>query len=100
MNIKMAADLAAEGPWAAMVYGQGITGEEYKPGQAYGQGFWSILPSWDSQSDLLQKMIAAYDPPVIEPPIDPPIDPPVDPVDEREAIALELEALALRVRAL
>jgi len=95
MNIKMAADLAAEGPWAAMVYGMGITGEEYVPGQAYGQGFWSILRSWDDQSDLLREMIAAYDPPV-----DPPIDPPVDPVDEREAIALELEALAVRVRAL
>lgn len=100
MNIKMAADLSDERPWASMVYGMGITGEEFKPGQAYGQGFWSILPSWDSQSDLLQKMIAAYDAPVIDPPINPPIDPPDPQPGEREAIAMELEALAVRVRAL
>jgi len=104
MILKMAEDLAAEGPWAAMIYGQGITSEEFKPGQSYGQGWWSVLPAWDTVSTLYAELGAKFaPPPVVEPPITEPEPPPIDPpapIDEREQIALDLEALAVRVRAL
>lgn len=105
MLLKMAEDLAAEGPWAAMIYGQGITSDEFKPGQAYGQGWWSVLPAWDTVSTLYAELGAKFaPPPVVGPPVTGPPDPePVDPpapIDEREQIALDLEALAVRVREL
>lgn len=93
MLLKMAADLAAEKPWAAMIYGQGITGEEYAPGQPYGQGFWSVLPSWDTVSDLYKEIGAKFAPAPIDPPIDPPDPQPDEWADRLARIRADLDWL-------